>query len=108
MSATENIGARGSAKVPGRGERLRSVDGMTGRRRKSWDFPLSKGNAIHQTANGLHGHAEDWLAAAKSITGSWHVAWLAVRSGHTLSARTSLGSAAYAVLGSPPGTYVQQ
>lgn len=73
--------------------------------------PPGKGKATYQTATVTPEDAEDWLAASKSITGSWWEhwgPWLAARSGGKLPAPKTLGSAEYSGLGSAPGTYVRE
>jgi polyhydroxyalkanoate synthase len=53
--------------------------------------------------------ADDWLAAAKPIKGSWWgdwLAWIQERSGSHIPAPASAGSAAYPALVDAPGTYV--
>jgi polyhydroxyalkanoate synthase len=55
--------------------------------------------------------AEDWLAAAREVSGSWWDhwrEWLAARSGEMRAAPQSLGSERYKPLTRAPGTYVTE
>ena len=55
--------------------------------------------------------AEDWLVAAREVSGSWWDhwrEWLAARSGEMRAAPQSLGSERYKPLTGAPGTYVTE
>ncbi|TSD99667.1 alpha/beta fold hydrolase [Skermania sp. ID1734] len=55
--------------------------------------------------------AEDWMASAEKVSGTWwphYAAWLAERSGDDVDAPQNLGAESFPPLGPAPGTYVLQ
>jgi polyhydroxyalkanoate synthase len=71
--------------------------------------PPGKGKASYQVADQIHADAKGWLAASRTVNGSWWdhwSAWLATRSGDLKPAPAVLGDANHPGLGSAPGTYV--
>jgi polyhydroxyalkanoate synthase subunit PhaC len=60
---------------------------------------------------GLASNADEWLAGATTIPGSWWThwsKWLAARSGERRASATALGSEQHPPLGPSPGTYVRE
>ncbi len=71
--------------------------------------PPGNEKASFQTASSNPPDAQDWLAAAGKVKGSWwedYVEWLAERTGPERNKPTRIGSAAYEPLCDAPGTYV--
>ena len=72
--------------------------------------PPGNPKASFRTHEALPESAEDWLAAAHQVPGSWWVdwaTWLGERSGELRKAPAKTGGNGYKVLGKAPGTYVK-
>lgn len=73
--------------------------------------PVSKNKRNYWIDGALNSRADDWLASAQSIKGSWWPhwsAWLKQRSGEEVPARTSLGSGSYPLVEAAPGRFVKE
>jgi polyhydroxyalkanoate synthase subunit PhaC len=71
--------------------------------------PPGNPKASFQTADENPPDAQEWLASATKVKGSWwddYVSWLAERSGPERSKPRRLGSAAFEPVCDAPGTYV--
>ena len=71
--------------------------------------PPGNPKASFQTATSNPPDAQEWLAAAGKVKGTWwddYVEWLAARTGPERTKPRRLGSAAYEPLCDAPGTYV--
>ncbi|CAD6550643.1 Poly(3-hydroxyalkanoate) polymerase subunit PhaC [Paraburkholderia hiiakae] len=72
--------------------------------------PVTKNKRNYWTGGQIGESAEDWLASARSVSGSWWphwAAWLERRAGSTISAGQELGSRAYREIEPAPGRYVK-
>jgi polyhydroxyalkanoate synthase subunit PhaC len=73
--------------------------------------PFSKNKRNYWSDGKLSQNAEEWLASARSIQGSWwphYSAWLKGHSGKEIAARTQLGSSTYPEIEAAPGRYVKE
>jgi len=73
--------------------------------------PVSKNKRNFWINGVLSDNADDWLATAQSVKGSWWPhwsAWLEKRAGKKVPARTTLGSGSNAVIEAAPGRYVKE
>ena len=73
--------------------------------------PVAKNKRNHWVNGTLSNKADDWLASAQSIEGSWWPhwsAWLKQRSGKVVPARVNLGSASHSIIEAAPGRYVKE
>jgi poly(3-hydroxyalkanoate) synthetase len=71
--------------------------------------PPGNDKAGFQTATENPPDAQQWLASASKVRGSWwedYVTWLDTRTGPMRNKPRRLGSAAYEPLCDAPGTYV--
>jgi polyhydroxyalkanoate synthase len=71
--------------------------------------PPGNPKANFQTAAGNPAEPREWLASARTESGSWwphYSQWLAERSGSQRGSRETLGRKSYPVLATAPGTYV--
>ncbi len=71
--------------------------------------PPGNEKASFQTANSNPEDAQEWLASASKVKGSWwndYVEWLAERTGPERNKPRKLGNASYEPIGEAPGTYV--
>jgi len=71
--------------------------------------PPGNPKASFQTASDNPADANEWLASASKVKGSWwddYVEWLTERTGPERSKPRRLGSAAYELICDAPGTYV--
>ncbi len=73
--------------------------------------PVSKNKRSYLIDGRISTKAEEWLASARTVGGSWWphwVAWLGKHSGNDVPARERLGSLEYEEIEAAPGRYVKE
>jgi polyhydroxyalkanoate synthase len=73
--------------------------------------PFSRNKRNYWVGGDLGGGADEWLASAHSVQGSWwshYAAWLKVHSGMEVSAPKKLGNGKYREIEAAPGRYVKE
>jgi polyhydroxyalkanoate synthase subunit PhaC len=73
--------------------------------------PVSKNKRSYSIDGRMSTQAEDWLASARTVGGSWWphwVAWLGKHSGKDIPTRERLGSRNYEEIEAAPGRYVKE
>lgn len=73
--------------------------------------PFSKNKRNYWIGGKKGGSADEWLASARSVQGSWwphYAAWLKKHSGKEIPARKKLGSRSHPEIEAAPGRYVKE
>ena len=73
--------------------------------------PASKNRRSYWVDGALGDDAEQWLASAQAVPGSWWMhwkKWLAAHAGKPVPARKRLGNAKFKVVEAAPGRYVKE